>query len=221
FFMEAQLMKDFDHENIVKLLGVCSKDEPYFVVMEYMLHGDLRSYLLSRRHLVSESSDESLDVSPQAITKMAMDVAQGLNYLMSIPCVHRDLACRNCLVHESGLVKIGDFGLTEKMFSSYYVRCISRKFPIRWMAPESLKDGVFSSASDIWSYGILVYEIFTFGSIPYQDKTNEEVVRHVKDGHTMQLPDACPQDLKDFCKSCWEYDPGDRQSIQIIIDSLE
>ena len=123
FLSEAEMMKRFEHKNIVKLLGVCTRNEPVYTVMEFMLYGDLKTYLLARRHLVNERNREDLDeVSNRRLTSMATDVATGLEYLAELKYVHRDIACRNCLVNSSRTVKLADFGMSRPMFESDYYR---------------------------------------------------------------------------------------------------
>jgi len=222
FLGEVEMMKRFDHKNIVKLLGVCTRGEPAYTIMEFMLHGDLKTFLLSRRQLVNEISRESEDIGPHGLTQMAMDVARGLKYLSSLKYVHRDLASRNCLVHAEKTVKIGDFGMTRPMYDNDYYKFNKRgMFPVRWMAPESLTDGIFGTFSDIWSYGVLLYEIMTFGSFPYQGLSNRQVLNYVKAGNTITIPRGCPQKLQETLKSCWSYDSRDRPTIDDLIVTFE
>lgn len=192
FLSEAEVMKRFDHKNIVRLLGVCTQSEPVYTVMEFMLYGDLKTFLLARRHLVHERGnrmDEPDEVSSKKLTNMALDVARGLSYLAELKYVHRDIASRNCLVNAQRTVKLGDFGMTRPMFENDYYR-FNRKgmLPVRWMAPESLALGLFTPSSDVWSYGILLYEIITFGSFPFQGLSNNQVLEHVKAGNILQIP---------------------------------
>lgn len=190
FLSEAEVMKRFDHKNIIKLLGVCTKAEPVYTVMEFMLYGDLKTFLLARRHLINKKNvEECEEISAKKLTSMALDVARALGYLAELKYVHRDVACRNCLVNAQRVVKLGDFGMARPTFENDYYK-FNRKgmLPVRWMAPESLSCGVFTSSSDIWSYGVFLYEMVTFGGFPYQGLSNYQVLEHVKSGHTIRLP---------------------------------
>lgn len=139
FLAESETMKRFDHKNIVKLLAVCLQTEPLYTIMEYMLYGDMKTFLLARRHLVNDRLSDDSDISPKRLTLMALDVARGLSYLASLNFVHRDVACRNCMINAQRIVKIGDFGMARPVFESDYYRFARKGFlPVRWMAPESI-----------------------------------------------------------------------------------
>lgn len=145
FLAESESMKRFEHKNIVKLLAVCLQAEPLYTIMELMLYGDLKTYLLARRHLINDRISEDSDVSSKRLTLMALDVARGLSYLQTMNYVHRDVACRNCMINAQRVVKIGDFGMARPTFESDYYR-FARKgmLPVRWMSPESI-DVIFNS----------------------------------------------------------------------------
>lgn len=161
---------------------------------------------------MNERNREELDeVSNRRLTSMALDVARGLSYLAELKYVHRDVACRNCLVNSSRVAKLADFGMTRPMYENDYYRfnkkgecgrwcdgpsrrihviafSSSGMLPVRWMAPESLSDGLFTPMSDVWSYGVLLYEMITFGSFPFQGLSNNQVLEHVKAGSTLAIP---------------------------------
>ncbi|EEB11146.1 tyrosine protein kinase, putative [Pediculus humanus corporis] len=223
FLSEAEVMKKFDHKNIVKLLGVCTKQEPVYTVMEFMLYGDLKTFLLARRHLVNNKKihEESDEISSKKLTAMALDVARGLSYLAQLKYVHRDIACRNCLINYARVVKIGDFGMTRSMFENDYYK-FTRKgmMPVRWMAPESLALGIFTPSSDVWSFGVLLYEIITFGSFPFQGLSNNEVVKHVNKGNTITIPSGIKPQLECLIKSCWNLEYKKRPQASEIVEFL-
>lgn len=204
FLSEAEAMKRFEHQNIVKLLGVCLQSEPLYTIMEYMLYGDLKTFLLARRHLVGEKVSDDSDVSAKRLTGMVLDVAKALAYLSDMKYVHRDVACRNCLVNAQRVVKLGDFGMARPMFESDYYKFNRRgMLPVRWMSPESLSLGIFSPASDVWSFGVMLYEIITFGSFPYQGLTNSQVLEYLKAGNTLAIPNGVKPQLEGLMKACW------------------
>ncbi|KAB7495252.1 Tyrosine-protein kinase transforming protein ros [Armadillidium nasatum] len=223
FLSEAEMMKNFDHENIVKLLGVCTDGEPIYTVMEFMLYGDLKTYLLARRHLVNEKNrNDDDEVSNHRLTSMALDVAKALAYLSRMKYVHRDIACRNCLVNTIRSVKLADFGMTRPLNEKNYYR-FSRKgmLPVRWMAPESLTEGVFTTNSDIWSYGVLLYEVITFGAFPFQGLNNNQVFEKVKSGQTLPIPSGILPGLECLLQACWHPVPSKRLTAEQIVMHLE
>lgn len=222
FLSEVEVMKQFEHKNIIKLLGVCIKSEPVLTVMEFMLYGDLKTYLLARRHLVNDNSYEDSDeISNKKLTAMALDVARALSYLAQSKYVHRDIASRNCLVNAQRVVKLGDFGMTRLMYENDYYKFNRRgMLPVRWMAPESLGLGIFSPASDVWSYGVLLYEIITFGSFPFQGMSNIEVLNHVKSGNSLMVPKGVKIQLENLMYSCWRLDHIKRPTAPEIVEFL-
>lgn len=221
FLSEAEAMKRFDDKNIVKLLGVCLQSEPIYTIMEFMLYGDLKTYLLARRHMVNDKIGDESDISPKRLTGYAMDIASGLEYLEQQKYVHRDIACRNCLVNAKRVVKLGDFGMARSIFESDYYR-FNRKgmLPVRWMAPESLALGMFTPSSDVWAFGVVLYEIITFGSFPFQGLTNNQVLEYVKGGKTLQIPAGVKPPLEGLLKSCWSQEVTKRPTAAEIVDYI-
>ncbi|XP_017886547.1 uncharacterized protein LOC108628852 [Ceratina calcarata] len=222
FLSEVEVMKRFEHKNIIKLLGVCIKGDPVLTVMEFMLYGDLKTYLLGRRHLVNDHNYEDSDeISNKKLTAMALDVARALSYLAQLKYVHRDVASRNCLLNAQRIVKLGDFGMTRPMYENDYYKFNRRgMLPVRWMAPESLGLGIFTPASDVWSYGVLLYEIITFGSFPFQGMSNNEVLTHVKAGNSLVVPKGIKPLLENLIYSCWRVDHTKRPTAPDIVDFL-
>lgn len=221
FLSEAESMKRFDHKNIVKLLGVCLQTEPIYTIMEYMLYGDLKTYLLARRHLVGEKANDDSDISPKRLTTMVLDISKALSYLADHKYVHRDVACRNCLVNAQRMVKLADFGMARPMFESDYYK-FNRKgmLPVRWMSPESLGLGIFSPASDVWSFAVLLYEIITFGSYPFQGLTNNQVLDHIKNGNTLPIPSGVKPHLEGLMKACWNISYKKRPTASEIAEFI-
>lgn len=206
-------MKAFDTHHVVRLLGVVSQGQPTLVIMELMANGDLKTYLRSHRP-DTESYDPNFEHQPPSlkrIMQMAIEIADGMAYLAAKKFVHRDLAARNCMVAEDLTVKIGDFGMTRDIYETdYYRKGTKGLLPVRWMAPESLKDGVFTSSSDVWSYGVVLWEMATLASQPYQGLSNDQVLRYVIDGGIMEMPENCPEKLYKLMRSCWRRKPSDR-----------
>ncbi|XP_017847643.2 insulin-like receptor [Drosophila busckii] len=235
FLSEASVMKSFKTYHVVRLLGVCSRGQPALVVMELMIKGDLKSYL--RAHRPDEHGEaltayqrrigftnETIPQPPtySRIYQMALEIADGMAYLSAKKFVHRDLAARNCMVADDLTVKIGDFGMTRDIYETdYYRKGTKGLLPVRWMPPESLRDGVYSSASDVFSYGVVLWEMATLASQPYQGLSNEQVLRYVIEGGIMQRPENCPELLHRLMHRCWHHRPTARPTFLEIIAYLE
>ncbi|XP_017076993.1 protein sevenless [Drosophila eugracilis] len=225
---EAQLMSNFKHENIVCLVGICFDTESISLIMEHMEAGDLLSYLRAARATSTQEPQPVTGLSLSELLAMCIDVANGCSYLEDMHFVHRDLACRNCLVTESAggtdrrrTVKIGDFGLARDIYKSdYYRKEGEGLLPVRWMSPESLVDGLFTTQSDVWAFGVLCWEILTLGQQPYAARNNFEVLAHVKDGGRLQQPPMCPEKLYALLLLCWRTDPWERPSFRRCYNTL-
>ncbi|XP_043101237.1 insulin-like growth factor 1b receptor isoform X2 [Puntigrus tetrazona] len=220
FLNEASVMKEFNCHHVVRLLGVVSQGQPTLVIMELMTRGDLKSYLRSLR---SAENTSSLPLPPlKKMIQMAGEIADGMAYLNANKFVHRDLAARNCMVAEDFTVKIGDFGMTRDIYETdYYRKGGKGLLPVRWMSPESLKDGVFTTMSDVWSFGVVLWEIATLAEQPYQGMSNEQVLRFVMEGGLLDKPDNCPDMLFELMRMCWQYNPKMRPSFLEIISSIK
>ncbi|XP_013775128.2 insulin receptor-like [Limulus polyphemus] len=220
FLQEASVMKSFNCHHVVKLLGVVSKGHPTLVIMELMTNGDLKSYLRAHR----PDNEENPGKQPPTLRQflwMAVEIADGMAYLSAKKFVHRDLAARNCMVGEDMTVKIGDFGMTRDIYETdYYRKGGKGLLPVRWMAPESLKDGVFTSQSDVWSYGVVLWEMATLASQPYRGLSNEQVVNYVVNRGVMEMPEYCPKKLYDLMRLCWYFNPKARPTFFELIEML-
>lgn len=235
FLNEASVMKAFDTFHVVRLLGVVSRGQPTLVVMELMECGDLKTYLRSHRPdaeappgaAPADGPDASAPPAPptpptmQKILQMAIEIADGMAYLSAKKFVHRDLAARNCMVAGDLTVKVGDFGMTRDIYETdYYRKGTKGLLPVRWMSPESLKDGVFSSSSDVWSFGVVLWEMATLAMQPYQGLSNEQVLRYVVEGGVMERPEHCPDRLYELMRACWAHRPQLRPSFMQLVADL-
>ncbi|KAL4701981.1 hypothetical protein ACJJTC_011707 [Scirpophaga incertulas] len=227
---EAVMLASLDHENIVRLVGVCKSRGPLLILMEYAFFGDLKKYLWERRHLAEcvaseddDESDERVHISAEALTRLGCEAACALEYLAAHDIVHRDVRASNCMVDGRRVLKLGDFGLarrTELGARSEYVSQRRGLFPALWMAPESLERGVFTPAADAWALGVLLLELTTLGARPYGDWAPARVVRHVRAGGRPPLPtDLCPPATglgissfprRRLLERCWCRAPGQR-----------
>ena len=176
FRREVELMTDLKHPNIVCLLGVCMKEEPMCMLFEFMTHGDLHEYLImhSPHSDISLGDAEGAHLDHQDMLYIAIQIASGMEYLSSHHFVHRDLAARNMLVGENLTIKISDFGLSRDVYSSDYYRVQSKSLlPVRWMPPEAILYGKFTAESDVWAFGVVLWEIYSFGLQPYYGELPE------------------------------------------------
>nr|BAG55493.1 protein tyrosine kinase [Monosiga ovata] len=208
FNKEVEIMKALDApHNVVRLLGVCTEEEPYLMIMELMERGDLKTLLRENR-----PKDGPSPLSYQRLALMGADIAEGMSFLAGAHIVHRDLAARNCLVGEALNVKIGDFGMTRDVYHADYYRMTgSAPLPIRWMSPEAIMDGVYSTNSDIWSFGVVLWELVTFAKLPYTGLTNSEVCDQVcEEGYRLPCPRGCPSPFYDLMVTCWREDAEKR-----------
>ncbi|KYM96626.1 Tyrosine kinase receptor Cad96Ca, partial [Cyphomyrmex costatus] len=219
---ELEIMKQLgSHPNVVTLLGCCTEEEPHYLILEYVMYGKLLAYLRDHRtrQYFYNFSEDSAALTSRDLTVFGYCVARGMEYLASKKIIHRDLAARNVLVDHNKLCKIADFGMSR--FANEDGEVIETRhgrnaLPIRWMAPESLIYSLFTTKTDVWSFGILMWEIVTLGSTPYPDMTAREVMRNVHNGYRLERPSHCRSELFRVISRCWHADPDRRPEFQIL-----
>ncbi|XP_069481961.1 BDNF/NT-3 growth factors receptor isoform X4 [Ambystoma mexicanum] len=219
FHREAELLTNLQHDHIVKFYGVCVEGDPLIMVFEYMKHGDLNKFLRSHGPDAVLMAEGTLlaELTQSQMLHIAQQIAAGMVYLASQHFVHRDLATRNCLVGENLLVKIGDFGMSRDVYSTDYYRVGGHTMlPIRWMPPESIMYRKFTTESDVWSLGVVLWEIFTYGKQPWYQLSNNEVIECITQGRVLQRPRTCPKEVYDLMLGCWQREPHMRLNIKEI-----
>ncbi|KAJ0002821.1 hypothetical protein NQD34_007970 [Periophthalmus magnuspinnatus] len=212
FIEEAKIMMKLRHENLVQLYGVCTKQRPIYIVTEYLSNGCLLTYL-----------KEGLTQHPTMVQllEMCKDVTEGMAYLESKQYIHRDLAARNCLVDSNGTVKVTDFGLSRYVLDDEYTSSVGSKFPVRWSPPEVLLYCKFSSKSDIWAYGVLMWEVYTLGRLPYERLNNTEIVDQVSRGLRLYRPQLANEKVYSIMTSCWQEKADERPTFQELSLSIQ
>ncbi|XP_054942243.1 fibroblast growth factor receptor 3 isoform X2 [Physeter macrocephalus] len=225
---EMEMMKMIGkHKNIINLLGACTQGGPLYVLVEYAAKGNLREYLRARRPPGTDYSFDACRLPEEQLTfkdlvSCAYQVARGMEYLASQKCIHRDLAARNVLVTEDNVMKIADFGLARDVHNlDYYKKTTNGRLPVKWMAPEALFDRVYTHQSDVWSFGVLLWEIFTLGGSPYPGIPVEELFKLLKEGHRMDKPANCTHDLYMIMRECWHAVPSQRPTFKQLVEDLD
>ena len=224
FEKEIKFMSRLRNENVIRLLAICPNNNP-FIVMEYMENGDLNQYLRHHKLATIKSTPKKKQLSRQQLTFITLQIASGMKYLASFKFIHRDLATRNCLVGNDLKIKIADFGMSRSLYSSYYYRISGRAMlPIRWMANECFY-GKFSEKTDVWAFGVTMWEVFTFArEQPYQDMTDQEVIDDAIKGPDRMLlpkPECCPPEVYEVMKRCWIDEPSERARFKDAHSLLE
>ncbi|XP_069780807.1 tyrosine-protein kinase Tec-like isoform X3 [Narcine bancroftii] len=193
FIEEAKIMMKLSHPKLVQLYGVCTQQRPIYIVTEFMELGCLLNYLRQRR---GQQNNEML-------LSICQDVCEGMTYLEAKGFIHRDLAARNCLVSESHVVKVSDFGMTRYVLDDQYTSSSGAKFPVKWSPPEVLHYSKFSSKSDVWSFGVLMWEVYNDGKMPFETKTNAEVVEFISCGYRLYRPKRASKVVYEIMNHCW------------------
>ncbi|KAM4541777.1 tyrosine-protein kinase receptor TYRO3 isoform 4-T4 [Odontesthes bonariensis] len=220
---EAANMKDFHHPNVIRLIGVSLHRRPGqrlpipMVVLPFMKHGDLHTFLL-----LSRLGDQPFDLPAKTLVQFMLDISRGMEYLSSKNIIHRDLAARNCMLDENISVCVADFGLSKKIYSGDYYRQGSvSKLPVKWIALESLADNVYTTQSDVWAFGVTMWEIMTRGQTPYPGVENSEIYEFLIKGERLKRPADCREDIYQIMHSCWSPVPKFRPSFRQLVSQLE
>ncbi|KAM4611958.1 tyrosine-protein kinase Mer isoform 2-T2 [Polymixia lowei] len=223
FLREAELMKNFDHDNVVRLLGVTLEREQEsplampMMIMPFMKHGDLRRFLIATRY-----GDIPMFVPLQGLLRFMIDIAAGMEYLSSHGFLHRDLAARNCMLGDDLSVRVADFGLSKNIYSSnYYRQTVAIRVPIKWMAIESLSESLYTAKSDVWSFGVTMWEIVSRGRTPYPGVQNHELLDLLMSGHRLKPPEDCDPKLYKVMESCWHREPTQRPGFRELSERLK
>ncbi|XP_030629763.1 tyrosine-protein kinase Tec [Chanos chanos] len=215
FIEEAKVMMKLSHPKLVQLYGVCTQQRPIYLVTEFMELGCLLNYIRQRRG----------SFSPQDLLSICHDVSQGMAHLEAHGFIHRDLAARNCLVNDALIVKVSDFGMARYVLDDQYTSSSGAKFPVKWSPPEVFNFCKYSSKSDVWSFGVLMWEVFTEGKMPFEKNPNHEVVMMVMEGQRLLRPKKASSSIYDIMQMCWQDKPEDRPSFAqislMITDELE
>ncbi|XP_067049582.1 ephrin type-A receptor 3-like isoform X2 [Acropora muricata] len=225
-FTELHMMKYLkSHNHVVQMIGYSTRSDPLLLILEYMPYGDLLGYLrISRGHHDIYNSGEKKPTSrltDMELLSFAWMIADGMSYLADMRVVHRDLAARNVLVGENEVCKISDFGLTRDVNTEVYVRTSQARLPVKWMPPESLFLGESSTKSDVWSYGIVLWEVFTIGDSPYPGVKPRQVASLLERGYRMPRPNHISEELYSVMSECWSEKPEDRPSFQWICTAMK
>uniref|UniRef100_M3YAC9 Tyrosine-protein kinase n=1 Tax=Mustela putorius furo TaxID=9669 RepID=M3YAC9_MUSPF len=208
---EIQTLKSLRHERLIQLHAVCSAGQPVYIVTELMRKGSLQAFL---------GSPEGRALDLPLLLSFACQVAEGMSYLEGRRIVHRDLAARNVLVGDDLACKVADFGLARLLKDDIYSPSSSSKIPVKWTAPEAANYRIYSQKSDVWSFGVLLYEVFTYGQCPYEGLSNHETLQQVMRGYRLPRPAPCPAEVYALMLECWKGSPEERPAFAALQEKL-
>ncbi|KAK2176110.1 hypothetical protein NP493_682g00005 [Ridgeia piscesae] len=225
FDHEAELLASLQHDHIVAFYGISRDSQPMMMIFEYLENGDLNKFLRSHgpdAEFTGKTSGEVKILTVPELLHVASHIAMGMAYLASQHFVHRDLATRNCLVGTQLIVKIGDFGMSRDVYSTDYYRVggHTTMLPVRWMPPESILYRTFTVESDVWSYGVVLWEIFSYGKQPWYELSNHEVIQQVQTGRFLECPRFCQEEIYKIMLGCWKRQPADRLTMKHIVSIM-
>ncbi|MCJ8737770.1 hypothetical protein PDJAM_G00027900 [Pangasius djambal] len=219
FRRECEMFAKLGHPNITRLLGMCREAEPFYMILEYADMGDLKQYLK-----ISKNKDEKVKVHPLSTKQkvsVCLQVARGMEHLSNQRFVHRDLAARNCLISAKRQVKVSALGLSKDVYNSEYYHYRQAWIPLRWLPSESVFEDDFSTKTDVWSFGVLMWEVFSFGELPYADLADDKVLEGLQEGKLkLSPPHGCPSRIYKLMLRCWASSPKDRVSFSDIVTAL-
>ncbi|KAJ8046106.1 Myoblast growth factor receptor egl-15 [Holothuria leucospilota] len=223
FLDEIKLITDIgEHPHIMPLYGCCTMTEPYYLITEFMKYGALDNFLLRCRNMEYAVLDPIYNLEELNQVQIAWQISKGMAFLSTTKFFHGDLAARNCLVGSNLIVKISDFGLSDDIYLRGYKRIASeKKRPVKWYSPEANLDGVCSTKGDVWSYGVVMWEIYTLGDIPYPGMPAPEVIERIANGYRLPPPDGCPSDIYTIMMECWQQSPKERPTFSELEKTLE
>jgi len=220
FNMDIEMLTSINHLNVVGLLAVCTEDSPESILLDAGLRGDLLTYIRDKKdevapHIATEAESKEL-------LRIANEISLRMAYLSSELFVHKDLALRNCIIEQNRVVKIAHFGLGPVAYPEAYYRVNNTDLPIRWMPSEAISSANFTTWSDVWSYGVTIWELFTYGNLPYEDLSDEAVVDRILGGRgLLNKPTKCSKEVFDIMKNCWKLEPHARIEFIEIHEKIE
>lgn len=208
---EAKVLSKCSHENVIKLIGICTKEPPFYLITEFQTNGSLLDYLRI-------NPDDQ--ITPTIMSSMSRQVASGMVYLQSIGIIHGKLMASNLMVGSNNDIKICGFDSAKVLVDGQREAISNELLPVRWTAPETALNQKVTFKSDVWSFGVLSFEIFSYGRKPYDHLAANEVLSYVLDGHRLPMPTSCSPDTYNVITSCWEQDPARRPSFKKLEDNL-